>query len=172
MCLHRTTHTHSGLGTPNVSPPAAMDSSLPTLSKDNDWLGFCPSAVKLQNGDRKVCATTIYALMSSQTCTDVEQGALKKRTDYVDHFSTSGISSYSCSAKGCAFQGHVSVDFAWKVVMKVKGLGLQCRWAFLGSYAECPARANLSFRQCRDQVRCVTLPFLAMSKSLRCCPTL
>jgi hypothetical protein len=27
---------------------------LPVPTKENDWLGFCPSAVKLQNGDRRV----------------------------------------------------------------------------------------------------------------------
>lgn len=27
---------------------------LPVPTKENNWLGFCQSAVKLQNGDRKV----------------------------------------------------------------------------------------------------------------------
>ncbi|EMC96019.1 hypothetical protein BAUCODRAFT_513401 [Baudoinia panamericana UAMH 10762] len=83
----------------------------PAPSKDNDYLGFCPSAIKLQHGDRR--------------------GALKKRTEYHDSFSTSGVSTYICSTKGCLFQGHVSVDFVWKVVMKDEQLGLQCRWSFL-----------------------------------------
>ena len=30
---------------------------LPVPTKENDWLGFCQSAVKLQNGDRKVSFT-------------------------------------------------------------------------------------------------------------------
>ena len=86
--------------------------SLPNPTKENDWLGFCPGAVKLQNGDKK--------------------GALKKRTDYHDSFSASGVTTYICAEKKCAFQGHVSVDFVWKMVMKDETLGLQCRWAFLG----------------------------------------
>ncbi|KAK5115494.1 hypothetical protein LTR62_001153 [Meristemomyces frigidus] len=80
-------------------------------SKDNDFLGFCPSAVKLQNGDRK--------------------NSLKKRTDYQDSYSSSGVSTFCCADKKCAFQSHVSVDFVWKVVQKDQDLGLQCRWAFL-----------------------------------------
>ena len=85
--------------------------------KENDWLGFCPSAVKLQNGDKK--------------------NSLKKRTDYHDSFAATGVSTYRCSEKGCAFQGHVSVDFVWKAVMKDAQLGLQCRWAFLGMNEPC-----------------------------------
>lgn len=27
---------------------------MPVPSKENDWLGFCAHAVKLQNGDKKV----------------------------------------------------------------------------------------------------------------------
>ncbi|KAK3069596.1 hypothetical protein LTR53_013558 [Teratosphaeriaceae sp. CCFEE 6253] len=88
-----------------------MDGAVATPTKDNDWLGFCPAAVKLQNGDKKT--------------------SLKKRTDYHDSFSASGVSTFRCAEKGCAFQGHVSVDFVWKVVMKDEKLGLQCRWAFL-----------------------------------------
>ena len=85
--------------------------------KENDWLGFCPSAVKLQNGDKK--------------------NSLKKRTDYHDSFAATGVSTYRCSEKGCSFQGHVSVDFVWKAVMKDAQLGLQCRWAFLGMNEPC-----------------------------------
>ncbi|KAK3648611.1 hypothetical protein LTR56_007437 [Elasticomyces elasticus] len=90
---------------------------LPIPSKENDWLGFCPSAVKLQHGDRKT--------------------SLKKRTDYHDSFSASGVSTYRCAEKTCTFQGHVSVDFVWKVVMKDEKLGLQCRWAFLAKSHMC-----------------------------------
>lgn len=31
-----------------------MQAVMPVPSKDNDWLGFCISAIKLQNGDKKV----------------------------------------------------------------------------------------------------------------------
>ena len=86
--------------------------ALPTPCKENDWLGFCPAAVKLQSGDRKT--------------------SLKKRTDYHDSFSAAGVTTYRCAEKGCLFGGHVSVDFVWKVVMKDEKLGLQCRWLFLG----------------------------------------
>jgi hypothetical protein len=103
-----------------------MESTLPTPSKENDWLGFCPSAIKLQNGDKK--------------------GALKRRTDYVDSFSASGVSTYQCAEKKCCFQGHVSVDFVWKVVMKDERLGLGCRWAFLGKNDTCVHLCDV----CRD----------------------
>lgn len=64
--------------------------------------------------------------------TDDDQGALKKRTDYQSAFAATGISTYYCSAKGCLYAGHVSVDFVWKAVMKDERLGLKVRWAFLG----------------------------------------
>lgn len=31
--------------------------ALPVPTKENNWLGFCPSAVKLQNGDKRVRET-------------------------------------------------------------------------------------------------------------------
>ncbi|KAF2481311.1 hypothetical protein BDY17DRAFT_301080 [Neohortaea acidophila] len=84
---------------------------LPVATKENEWLGFCPSAVKLQNGDRR--------------------GSLKKRTDYGAAFAASGVTTYYCSQKGCMYMGHVSIDFVWKAVMKDERLGLKLRWAFL-----------------------------------------
>jgi hypothetical protein len=39
---------------PTAKPSTAP---LPVPSKENDWLGFCQSAIKLQNGDRKVNST-------------------------------------------------------------------------------------------------------------------
>ena len=42
----------------NQVAPAA----LPTPAKENDWLGFCQSAIKLQNGDRKVRLAAIERL--------------------------------------------------------------------------------------------------------------
>lgn len=62
------------------------------------------------------------------------QGALKKRTDYHDSFSASGVTTLTCANKGCAFSGHISVDFLWKVVQTDNNLGLKCRWAFLGMW--------------------------------------
>jgi hypothetical protein len=60
------------------------------------------------------------------------QSSLKKRTDYGAAFAASGVTTYYCSQKGCSYQGHVSVDFVWKAVMKDDKLGLRVRWAFLG----------------------------------------
>ncbi|KAK0808311.1 hypothetical protein LTR91_015149 [Friedmanniomyces endolithicus] len=96
--------------------------AIPTPCKENEFLGFCPSAVKLQNGDKKT--------------------SLKKRTDYHDSFAATGVTTFRCAEKGCAFQGHVSVDFVWKVVMKDEKLGLQCRWAFLAKSHVCQAAAT------------------------------
>ena len=67
------------------------------------------------------------------------KGALKKRTDYHDAFSASGVVTLTCSNKGCAFSGHISVDFLWKVVQTDNNLGLKCRWAFLGMPFSCNA---------------------------------
>ena len=73
-----------------------------------------------------------YAIASSEILNRNLQGALKKRTDYGAAFAASGVTTYYCSSKGCAYQGHVSVDFVWKTVMKDDRLGLKVRWAFLG----------------------------------------
>lgn len=62
------------------------------------------------------------------------QGALKKRTDYGAAFAASGVTTYYCSSKGCNYQGHVSIDFVWKAVMKDDRIGLKVRWAFLGMF--------------------------------------
>jgi hypothetical protein len=43
---------------PTAKPSAAP---LPVPTKENDWLGFCQSAIKLQNGDRKVNLPTAKA---------------------------------------------------------------------------------------------------------------
>ncbi|KAK3052956.1 hypothetical protein LTR09_006020 [Extremus antarcticus] len=109
-----TTHArHDSAATIKASAEDGKMSSvpLPVPTKENDWLGFCQSAVKLQNGDRK--------------------GALRKRTDYGAAFAASGVTTYYCSSKGCAYQGHVSIDFVWKTVMRDEKLGLKVRWAFL-----------------------------------------
>ena len=47
---------------PTAKPSAAP---LPVPGKDNDWLGFCQSAIKLQNGDRKVSCTTLSSDLST-----------------------------------------------------------------------------------------------------------
>ncbi|KAF2859596.1 hypothetical protein K470DRAFT_258774 [Piedraia hortae CBS 480.64] len=86
-----------------------MSCHLPT--RENNWLGFCPCAVKLQNGDKK--------------------GALKRRTEFQDSYSASGLTTYRCAEKGCAFQGHSSIDYVWKASVRFDQRGLQCRWAFL-----------------------------------------
>lgn len=43
---------------PTAKPSTAP---LPVPTKENDWLGFCQSAIKLQNGDRKVNQAINYA---------------------------------------------------------------------------------------------------------------
>ena len=47
---------------PTAKPSAAP---LPVPTKENDWLGFCQSAIKLQNGDRKVAHTAHTATKPS-----------------------------------------------------------------------------------------------------------
>ena len=43
---------------------------LPVPTKENDWLGFCQSAIKLQNGDRKVNLTTAKTAKHSPKLAD------------------------------------------------------------------------------------------------------
>ena len=47
---------------PTAKPSTAP---LPVPSKENDWLGFCQSAIKLQNGDRKVNLSTAKVALPS-----------------------------------------------------------------------------------------------------------
>ena len=54
------------MGLTDLIQPDEHASSTPTLhelpvpTKENDWLGFCHSAMKLQNGDRKVTIRKLY----------------------------------------------------------------------------------------------------------------
>lgn len=86
------------------------------------------------------------------------KGALKKRTDYHDSFSTSGVTTLTCANKGCAFSGHISVDFLWKVVQTDNNLGLKCRWAFLGKdprlgLRTSDLRSGLTFEQAKSHLK-------------------
>nr|POE64883.1 hypothetical protein CFP56_69575 [Quercus suber] len=68
--------------------------SLPT--PDNNYLGFCKGAWKLQNGDRK---------------------AMQKCREFNDGWSQSSVYYLMCTSK-CAFASHMDVDKVWDKVCR------------------------------------------------------
>ncbi|KAK4553394.1 hypothetical protein LTR86_009451 [Recurvomyces mirabilis] len=84
--------------------------SIATPTPENDYLGFCKSAYKLQNGDRK---------------------ALVKAKEFNDGWSQSAVYYLCCASSKCAFAGHISMDKIWTKVWTVEARGLKFRWPFL-----------------------------------------
>nr|POE93290.1 hypothetical protein CFP56_19302 [Quercus suber] len=62
-----------------------------TPTPDNNYLGFCKSAWRLQNGDRK---------------------AMQKSKEFNDGWSQSSVYYLKCAAK-CAFAGHMDLEKIW-----------------------------------------------------------
>ncbi|TKA75543.1 hypothetical protein B0A55_03531 [Friedmanniomyces simplex] len=81
-----------------------------TPTPENDYLGFCKSAWRLQNGDRK---------------------AVSRCKEFNDGWSQSSVYYLACSSSKCAFAGHISVDKIWDKVWTVDAKGLKFRWPFL-----------------------------------------
>ncbi|EMD00159.1 hypothetical protein BAUCODRAFT_367082 [Baudoinia panamericana UAMH 10762] len=99
---------HSAL---SPSRASTASTSIPTPTPDNDYLGFCKSAWKLQNGDRK--------------------GALQKSKEFNDGCSQSHVQYFVCASSKCAFAGRLDVATIWERVWLVQSKGLKFRWAFL-----------------------------------------
>lgn len=90
---------HTNTTTPILNP-----------TPENDYLGFCKSAWKLQNGDRK---------------------GMQKCKEFNDGWSQSNVYYLACAHSKCAFAGHISLDKIWDKVWTVEDKGLKFRWAFL-----------------------------------------
>ena len=89
---------------------------MPRPTPDNNYLGFCKNAVRLQNGDRK--------------------GAFEKRKEIHDAYSRTGYSHPSvqylaCTSTKCCFAGYQKLDTIWDKVWTDESKGLKFRWAFL-----------------------------------------
>ncbi|SMQ55082.1 unnamed protein product [Zymoseptoria tritici ST99CH_1A5] len=93
-------------------------SLIPTPSPDNDYLGYCKGAWKLQNGDRKALAKG------------------REVEPWSRHPSSAAASMQylSCVTKGCAFRSniaHADTDVIWNKVFTFAARGLKLRWPFL-----------------------------------------
>jgi len=103
---------------PSLAPSITRNSSVaaPLPVSDNEYLGFCKGAVKLQNG---------------------EKDAMKKCKDIIgDPYSRSGttqqtIAYLGCCSSKCCFRSHIRMEAVWDRVFTVERYGLKFRWAFL-----------------------------------------
>ncbi|KAK0305607.1 hypothetical protein LTR01_006754 [Friedmanniomyces endolithicus] len=84
--------------------------AVPTPTPENQYLGYCKSAWRLQNGDRK---------------------AMTRCKEFNDGWSQSSVYYLACSSSKCAFAGHINVDQIWDKVWTVDSKGLKFRWSFL-----------------------------------------
>ncbi|RMY76154.1 hypothetical protein D0862_13799 [Hortaea werneckii] len=84
--------------------------AVPTPTPENDFLGFCKGAWKLQNGDRK---------------------AMTKSKEFNEGWSGNSIYLLACTQSKCAFAGHLPLDQIWTKVWTVEAKGLKIRWPFL-----------------------------------------
>ncbi|EME39858.1 hypothetical protein DOTSEDRAFT_91218 [Dothistroma septosporum NZE10] len=88
-----------------------------TPNPDNEFLGFCKGAWKLQNGDRK--------------------GAMSKKSEvdpWSRHPSANAAQFLSCLQPKCAFRSsfaNQNVDVIWNKVFSFEVKGIKLRWPFL-----------------------------------------
>lgn len=99
---------------------------VPTPTPENNYLGFCKNAVRLQNGDKT---------------------ALEKQNEHA--YSRSGYSSVTisylaCKSSKCSFMGQLKADKIWERVWKDEKLGIKWRWAFL-------AKSHVQQKQAKGQ---------------------
>jgi hypothetical protein len=114
--------TATNFPSPNTQIHHNASASVPTPTPENDYLGFCKSAWRLQNGDRK--------------------GALTRCKEFNDGWSQSSVFFLGCSSSKCAFAGHIDIAKIWDKVWTYPsgpaakdevdgGKILKFRWPFL-----------------------------------------
>lgn len=109
--------------------------AIPTPTPENEYLSFCKSAVRLQNGDRK---------------------AMTKCKEFNDGWSQSSVYFLGCASSKCAFAGHIALDKIWDKVWPDEAKGLKFRWSFL-------AKSHVSQQKVKDHqyiYQCVFCVFL------------
>lgn len=84
--------------------------AVPTPTPENEYLGFCKSAWKLQNGDRR---------------------GMDKRKEFHDGWVQSNYYFLACAHSRCAFAGRIPLDKIWDKVFRWDAKGIKLRWAFL-----------------------------------------
>ncbi|KXT15535.1 hypothetical protein AC579_3404 [Pseudocercospora musae] len=102
----------------NPSFHGVPSTALPTPNPENEYLGFCKGAWKLQNGDRK---------SSFGKCREVDA--------WSRHPSSANAAHYlACNTNKCAFRSnfsHVDINVVWSRVFAVPSKGIKLRWTFL-----------------------------------------
>ncbi|KAK6443567.1 hypothetical protein LTR95_000394 [Oleoguttula sp. CCFEE 5521] len=89
--------------------------SIPAPTQENEYLGYCKSAARLQNGDKK---------------------AFSKESEAVYAYSRSAYSQpqnqyLKCASTKCCFRSHMRIDLIWDKVWVDSNKGLKFRWTFL-----------------------------------------
>lgn len=96
----------------------SSSTAIPTPNPENDYLGFCKGAWKLQNGDRK---------SSFGKCREVDA--------WSRHPSSSAAAYHlACNTNKCAFRSNfsnVDVNVIWSRVFAIPSKGIKLRWSFL-----------------------------------------
>lgn len=105
-----TQRTNSGNG-------SHLHTTIPTPNPSNDYLGFCKSASRLQNGDRKALTKTREVEAWSRHPTS----------------SANALHFLSCVTKNCAFRStitHKDVEVIWNKLLPERK-GVRAKWRFL-----------------------------------------
>jgi hypothetical protein len=84
--------------------------ALPQPTPENNYLGYCKGAWKLQNGDRK---------------------AMSRCKEFNDGWSQSNVYYLACVNSKCAFSGRINLDVIWSKVWSMEAKGIKLRWQFL-----------------------------------------
>jgi len=102
--------SYSGAALHHALTHAHSSTTIPTPTPENDYLGFCKSAWKLQNGDHK---------------------AMQRCREFNDGWSHATVYYLACAHSKCAFAGHIDVSKIWAKVWNVAAKGIKFRWSFL-----------------------------------------
>lgn len=107
-----TTVASNRTNTTSNSSSRAPSQTLPHPTPENHYLGFCKSAVKLQNNDRS---------------------ALLKRKEFSDALTgdTHHTQFLACASSKCCFAGRLDLQTIWDKVFHADKLGVKFRWQFL-----------------------------------------
>ncbi|GIZ38326.1 hypothetical protein CKM354_000174600 [Cercospora kikuchii] len=127
----------AGFGAPLY--PSATQSSVAIVqpTPDNDYLGFCKAAWKLQNGDKK----NSFAAHKQVEPWSRHPGAYAAAASYL-----------ACSHGKCAFRSnftHHDVDVIWNKCFTIEAKGVKFRWKFLAKshvMQKVVVKGNYSFK--------------------------
>lgn len=115
----QSTYAHSAFSILTSTQTGSTSVNVPTPTPENDYLGFCKCAWKIQNGDRK-------GAMSK--CRDVEPWSRHPTS------AANAMMYLTCQSNKCAFRSNFTArdtDKIWERVITAESKGVRLRWAFL-----------------------------------------